>query len=167
MHKEYFLIFACYNKLKEDKEMLDNYYSEISAIKNQFDGKATKKLHINRLLNLSSKLLDYEDQLVENIMIDLKNRLMTYQAGDFNYKAYNKTWSELVSTVEKKFGLVAKGTKQATSMSLGMCFGVAIGTALMSNNPAMLSIGIGCGLAIGSGYGAMLEKKLVEKGLIY
>ncbi|NJW52814.1 hypothetical protein [Salinimicrobium oceani] len=84
-------------------------------------------------------------------------------------KELSRTKTDLLKFLEKEHELVPEKYYTTYWMTLGMsAFGLPFGVVLyaITNNPAFIALGLPIGLAIGSQYGARLDKKAAETGKV-
>ena len=77
-------------------------------------------------------------------------------------KAFNKTYTSILTLVKKELKLVPKNHYKTLWMVMGMSFGVAFSVIL--NDSGNIAIGIGLGTLIGIVVGANLDKNAEEAG---
>lgn len=156
--------------------MLNNYEMDFREITRTFTDKDKNKMQLEILLNLLRKLSTYEDITIEN-----KTKKVLEILSDYNYfesdakinnnstliKTFIKEFSSLKKLVSTRLGLIERGLTKNKIIGFSMSLGVAVGAALSSKSPAMLSIGIALGVAIGAGLGSKKEKELEDSNNLY
>lgn len=156
--------------------MLNNYEMDFREITRTFTDKDKNKMQLEILLNLLKKLNTYEDITIENKIKEVLEILSDYNFSESEtkinnnstlIKTFKKEFSSLKKLVSTRLGLIERGLTKNKIMGFSMSLGVAIGVALSSKSPAMLSIGIALGIAIGAGLGSKKEKELEDSNNLY
>lgn len=147
---------------------MNRHIDEINALVSQLDDKTIKKLQVETLLNLMTKIKDKVHPEIDQLVLDVTTTINgAKDLSSFQKNLYFKQFTVLKKTVKNEFGYVAKGDIVANTMAIGIGIGVAIGAGLMAVNPAFLGVGIAVGVALGLSIGTTQEKKEEEKGNIY
>lgn len=107
------------------------------------------------------------DSVAEKIEMEvLHNKQITGDAQS-ELAELRKRQTNVLSILQKDLNIVPKNHYMSLWMALGMAaFGIPLGVAygLMSDNMAMLSIGIPIGMGIGIAIGSGLDKKASAEG---
>lgn len=148
--------------------MLNDFKRELELVSNGFTDKEVKKMRIKSLLNLSEKLLNYEDGDIEPMMYKIKDMINDYtRDDDFDFKHYKKAVTEVKQRVQSKFDLRERGTVSSQYVGIGIALGTGIGVAFISINPAMMSIFSALGIVFGSSIGRQKESEYDKNNKLY
>ena len=121
--------------------MLENYKNEIEEITKGFNEKQIKKLGVNALKSLSTKLNEYVNDEIEEIMIELRNLLKNAGFEEINnFKIFRKKLISLKEIVKVNYGLYERGSVSSQYVALGVVFGPAIGILLGTLVPTLLGL---------------------------
>jgi hypothetical protein len=148
------------------------YFKEIfQNLGNEFDEKQTKKLQLESIMSLSSKLEEksIEDNDMDLALNEISDLLQEYKSWN---KEQLKQYFRKVAAIKKealeKHKLVEKGYYANTYLALGISIGVVLGAALMTTiGTAHMGTGLALGLTLGLALGAMADKKAADSGRQY
>jgi hypothetical protein len=141
---------------------------QLTMFRSKIDEKNQKKLGINHIINLSQKMEDKEDEIVDGLFKSLVEQLNNMEFSDKNRnKSYYEDYKQLKKHVKEKYGLIPKGSIQEEYLSYGIVFGLLIGSAFIAINPAFIAIGLPIGVALGLSLGTNKEKKLEDEDKLY
>jgi hypothetical protein len=135
-----------------------------------FSDKELEKLQIKQLLSLIKKLNDHniEDEKLMLELEELLDILKSIKSGNKSIKkAYKKTYHNLKEKIKKNYGIVEKGTYVQMGIGLGMCFGIAIGSAFTLYMSTSITVGMMFGMAIGSIFGRIKDKSIENEDKVY
>ena len=110
-------------------EAMDFFEQLINETKNKREIKVYKSF-ISILLNLKSRDLSDDELLAIEHEIDLLN-IMSNPENKRKY--FSKKLHAFKGFLKEKFSLISEGYYTGIGMSLGMCFGVAIGCKFRNN----------------------------------
>lgn len=148
--------------------MLNQYKEEIESIIQKFNEKQLKRLDVKSLINLSVKLLKFEDDEIKEIMIELKDLLGKMSEEELlDIKTYKKQLVFLKSIISKKYDLYERGSVQALYLGAGLAIGTAVGVFLVSSMSSGMTLGPLLGLVIGISFGYKKEKTLEKADKLY
>lgn len=148
--------------------MLSKYKKEIENIIQKFGEKQVKKLGVKSLINLSVKLKKFEDEDIEEMMLELKAMLSKMSEDELiDLKIFKKQLVSLKSIVGKKYDLYERGSVQALYLGSGLVLGTVIGLLISSSVPSGMPLASSLGLAIGVSFGFKKEKTLEKEGKLY
>ena len=141
---------------------IDEAIKFFSTLRSQTTKKSELKIYndfIHTLTRLHKRVLSIEGiTSIETKLDSLKLR-----ANPNNKKRYyKKALHNLKEYLKVEFSLISKGYYTAIGMSLGMCFGVAIGTVIEKS--ISTSSGLVFGMLIGICIGAFMDTNAEKEG---
>ena len=151
--------------MSENEKIKARIITELNSIKLNLDAKQIKKLQIDRLERIISRLDQYSEgcneceKHLEFIETDVIDKLKALDKQNINY--YNLHINKIIAHLRNKHKLAVEGQYMAMSMSLGMAMGMVLGLTLKNT-----TFGIGPGLCIGIAIGVAIDADAKKKGKV-
>jgi hypothetical protein len=147
---------------------MNEYVLKIENVTQRLDEKKKKKLQVKLFVRLCNKVEEEENIDINRMIQETFDLLQEYtQDESIKKSTYLKSFRELKKHVREELDFTPKGLLQEEMTGIGIAIGVAMGSAFVGINPALIGIGLPIGLAIGASIGKRKEDKAESEGKTY
>ncbi|WKY47695.1 hypothetical protein Q5O24_15300 [Eubacteriaceae bacterium ES3] len=162
------------------EKMYEDQIKRLNILKKDLDKKVVVKLEVEPMVGLMSLLENGLEPLnpkedsavseVQQLVAEVEEMLEAVIEGGLDkasIRAYQKAYKAMTVDIKKIYGIEPAGAIVSQYLAVGLSIGTGLGVALLSVNPAFISLGIGIGLSLGVALGSAKEKEAKKSGKMY
>lgn len=112
-------------------------------------------------------------ELSPEVVHEIEQKIATLNTWEGSARSYlkevDKTKHKILKILHKELGIVHRNYYSGLWLSLGMaCFGLPLGTIIfvVSDNAALMGVGLPIGMMLGIGIGAYLDRRAEEQNKV-
>lgn len=137
--------------------------SRIGAVCQTLDNTAARQLRVALLKNAAARVAEFSaapcrecGSLLEDVEQLVSDLEQLTQSGEIDRRQYFTRLRRIINHLKSKHGLSEKGSYLSQWIALGLCFGMVFYNML---GPAYIGLGLCLGIAVGSALDADAKKK--------
>jgi hypothetical protein len=146
---------------------MKEFHQQLEEIIESMERKEQLRYSVSWIVRLAHKAKDLYDLKLENLFTQIIDLLEERPLDRASFKRYKVLLAATQKHVRDEYGWIMKGEITGQYMAYGVSFGLLVGVAFMTMNPAFIAIGLPIGIALGVSIGTSKENDLEDKGLLY